>query len=231
MPADGEAHFQHLQVDTSPNPSAKLPKLHDLTLEPYSRAYDIGRKPRHIWTRCLDFSQLRCLDLGIGCPGTFIEQLVGNVPKLRSLTLGIKHGVQDRRNFSCEDPRLVERFIESVDSLHELSITNYCTDPSFLFAAMQKYYRSLEAISFHTPPDGRLHDGAHCELPPVWTVDQIMEVYDQCPNLSNLELDVALVEGQWVGGVQKLATLTYSFLSRVGMLQMHYLALVIYETW
>ena len=147
-----------------------------------------------LWTHCIDCSQLRRLNLRHGCPETLLEQLEGHVPNLKSLTLGVNLALQDGGTFSGGSPSLVQTFIESIDGLHELFIINYYTEPDFLFSAILKHHESLETLSFHTPPDRHYRR----ELPPVWAVEQLLRPRDQFRNLSVLDLDVALEEGQWV---------------------------------
>lgn len=100
----------------------------------------------------------------------------------------------DMGTFSGGSPSLVQTFIESIDGLHELFIINYYTEPDFLFSAILKHHESLETLSFNTPPDRHYR----CKLPPVWAVEQLLRLRDQFRNLSVLDLDVALEEGQWV---------------------------------
>ena len=193
-PARRAAHFQQILSDAMPNPSDKLPPLHELTLGPHFRYWHIGRQCRMLWTQCIDCSQLRRLNLRHGCPETLLEQLEGNVLNLKSLTLGVNLAPQDGGTLSGGDPSLVQTFIESIDGLHELSIINYCGEPDFLFSAVLKHHESLQTLSFHTPPDQHYRR----KLPPVWAVEQLLRLRDQCRNLSVLELDVVLEEGQWV---------------------------------
>ena len=185
--------------DAMPNASDELPQLHELTLGSDGDHWRVDRHCRILWTRCFDFSQLQNLDLRYGCLETLLEQLTGLLPKLRSLTLGINIDPPDNEFYGDGGSSPVQSFIESIHSLRDLYIINRCAEPDFLFPPILTLHESLETFSFHTPPNTNFVR----KVPPGWTANQIMEVYDCCKDLSRLELDVRLNDGHWVSTSQR----------------------------
>ncbi|KAH0566254.1 hypothetical protein GP486_000352 [Trichoglossum hirsutum] len=172
-------------------PSDRLTPLHELMLSDWPPYY-LSRQHCEIWRECMDWSQLRCLDLGAGCPGNFFEALLGRVPNLKSLRMGFDTTSRPYGRLTCVDPTFVQGFIESIDSLHELFITNQVRDPGILFPAIVKHHESLQTLAFHTPPDTSFrHSG-----PGVWTTEQLTQLREQFTKLSRLEIDLSLADSK-----------------------------------
>ncbi|KAL8658855.1 MAG: hypothetical protein Q9226_000745 [Calogaya cf. arnoldii] len=71
-------------------PTDLLPPLHELILSGPPDTYEWDPQHCKILHQCIDWSQLRLLDLGQSCPGPFIEEFAGSLPSLRSLTMGVR---------------------------------------------------------------------------------------------------------------------------------------------
>jgi len=131
--------------------SDRLPPLHELTFsgpEPYE--FDLSHVK--LWSQCMDWSQLRTLDLGLSCPQHFFEEIGGQLIGLKSLTLGI--GTGPRRNspwksgpMTCETLEPATQFIASLPGLHELHITDLDAATETIVPTILETQKSLQALS------------------------------------------------------------------------------------
>ncbi len=67
-------------------PSDLMPPLHELMVSNHP-PYFLTREHCRVWSHCMDWSQLRSLDLSKRCPHNFLEQLCGRVTNLKSLCM------------------------------------------------------------------------------------------------------------------------------------------------
>jgi hypothetical protein len=176
-------------------PSDRLAPLHELMVSDWPPYYF---SPGHceIWSECMDWTELKSLDLGSGCPGDFFNRFLGRVPNLKSLRLGFDDvNPWPYELLPCGEPDSVRGFIESIDDLHELFITNQIEDPEVLFPAIVKHRGSLQTLGFHTPPDTSYYKR---DAPGVWTTEQLTQLREQFTKLSRLEIDLDLEDSKLV---------------------------------
>ncbi len=182
-------------------PTDQFPPLHELKIaENNWYAYNFSSQHCSTWSQCQDWSQLRRLDLGYECPHHFLENLTGRIPNLKALRIGFDTAYKHwREGTTCSDPNLVYQFIESIDGLEDLSITNADrNDPNVLFPSILKHAGSLRRLVFTTPP----HTGIRRQIddplrPHFWTPGQINQLRD-FPDLEYLGIDVSVKDTQWV---------------------------------
>ena len=177
------------------DPSDRLPTLHELIFSGNPNVYMFDREHCQLLRQCMDWSQLRCLDLGISCPLHFFEEFGGSLPKLESLTMGIRTSIRKLPSSNqpsgppaCDDSRIAARFIESVPGLKELHITD-CDPRLGVFAsAVLTSQKSLQVLSYW----------AINTLQGAWTMANIMDLCLSCPDLSSLHFEISLENGKWV---------------------------------
>jgi hypothetical protein len=83
LPRDVKAGELNLQFE----PGDELPALEELTLGCYDWYY-LSAAHCDMWTKCMDWSCLRTLDIGHATPQYFIRAITGRVPQLKSLHFG-----------------------------------------------------------------------------------------------------------------------------------------------
>jgi hypothetical protein len=165
----------------------RLPSVRELKISDWM-PYDLSASHCEVWKKCMDFSALRILDLGFGCPGHFFTQLAGEVPNLESLSMGFKTGDRGYGRLTAESAEVVAKFIEEIKGLKELRITNFMDNTDGLFPAILRHAATLETLAFHTTPDARYRR----EVPPVWTISQLETLRERCTKLYCLEMDIRL---------------------------------------
>ena len=70
----------------------RLPSLQDLTFSGPDETYEFDLENCQILTHCMDWSQLRVLNIGISCPQHFFEEIGSRLCSLKSLTMGARLG-------------------------------------------------------------------------------------------------------------------------------------------
>lgn len=117
----------------------EFPALRELSLDPVLQNYFPTPEHCRMWSSCMNWSHLLTLDFGHGCPVHLLEALTGLVPQLKVLNFGFwcsTGAASDLWNL-CEDPRVIERFLESIDALENVKLN--CEDD----AIVRKLYPAL----------------------------------------------------------------------------------------
>jgi len=184
--------------------SDRLPPLHELTFsgpEPYE--FDLSHVK--LWSKCMDWSELRTLDLGLSCPQHFFEEIGSQLIGLKSLTMGMGTGPRSSspwRNspwesgpMTCETLEPATQFIVSLPGLHELHITDFDAATETIVPTILETQNSLQALSYHASTNRRLD---RRELPCTWTTAQLDELRQIAPDMLRLSIDFPLEGGKWV---------------------------------
>ncbi|KAF2490735.1 hypothetical protein BU16DRAFT_530364 [Lophium mytilinum] len=166
----------------------RLPPLQELSLPGKVQTkvgfYDFTLEHCEALERSMDWSRLRCLDLGNRCPPHFFKRFCGRLPNLRSLCIGLRkapyHGCID----GYDDPCIVIDFINSIDRLETLSIINESMDWKILLPAISKQAKSLQSLTARAPVDLSRQYSAG------WTIVELEKLAGLCDNLEQLEIDM-----------------------------------------
>ena len=187
-------------------PSDWLPPLHELSFSGPPETYEFDLEHCRIWSKCMDWSQLRRLDLGISCPQHFFEQIGSQLRSLRSLTAGIRTGNRRYTHWkcgplTCENLGTFTSFIESLPGLQELRVTDFEASPEKISSVIVYGVEDLRSLSYHA---SICRSSRRSGKPHAWKVLALEYLRRRHPNLSHLEVDFPLVEGKWVSRGSKL---------------------------
>ncbi|KAL8766627.1 MAG: hypothetical protein Q9209_006644 [Squamulea sp. 1 TL-2023] len=183
--------------------SDRLPPLQELTFSGPPETYEFDQKHCKMLRKCMDWSQLRRLDLGISCPQHFFEVIGNSLSSLESLTMGIRTG---NRRFThwqhgpltCDDLSPTKAFLVSVCGLHELNITDLDHAVGSISPVILREYRVIRKLYYHASID---RNNAHQHRSPPykyeWTPQALGMLRTQCRDLKDLTIDFPLVEGHW----------------------------------
>ena len=145
----------------------------------------------------MDWDQLCWFDLRDGCPGCFFEQFRRRVRNLKSLRFGFIKGERkySHRPMTCgETSAAVCNFLDSINGLDELYITNFESDTGYLVSSILKYSSTLRTLKFYDPLEGICGR----VIAPIWPTEVLEQLQEQCTNLSHLGIDVSLVNNELV---------------------------------
>ena len=181
-------------------PSDQLPPLRELSFSGPPETYELDLKHCQLLKKCMDWTQLQRLDLGLSCPQYFFEEIGSQLISLKWLKIGIRTGNRyyeywHQGPLTCEDLGTVVRFIESVPHLCELYITDLSAAAETIAPAILASQRSLEKFSYVA---SMYRNKVRRRYPMVFSTIQLVELYEQCPGLVDLELDFSLETGKWV---------------------------------
>ncbi|KAL8832012.1 MAG: hypothetical protein Q9170_005045 [Blastenia crenularia] len=181
----GLSFVTQLPLDTSD----RLPTLRELSFSGQPNVYQFDLRHCRLLSYCMDWSQLRLLDLGRSSPGHLYEELNGRLPSLRSLTLGLQVSTSE----PTTDYNLYSliNFIRSVPTLHELDITNTTNRIDKLVYGILESQKTLQKLAYRTLLSSS-DIAVNC-----WTISQLQALHDQCPDMAHLELDIPLITRKW----------------------------------
>ncbi|OCK94098.1 uncharacterized protein K441DRAFT_696896 [Cenococcum geophilum 1.58] len=91
-----------------------------------------------------------------------------------------------------ENLAAVCNFLDSINRLDELYITNSESDTSYLVSSILKHSSTLQTLNFHSP----LEDIYGRVIAPIWPIEVLEQLQEQCTNLSHVEIDVSLVKNE-----------------------------------
>jgi hypothetical protein len=153
----------------------RLPALEELTLDCYD-IYDLSHEHCMLWTKCMDWSFLRKLDLDKGCPHYLLEALTGKVPELKSLAFGFPHYRDSASTWNFDDLNFLISFLGSIDGLEEVKINAwddgaYGQIRPFL---LEKHGKSLKHLNAEYKGVGG------------WNGEDIARLYESSPDLMSL---------------------------------------------
>ena len=188
------------------NRSDQLPSLHEWTLSGPEEAYEFDKSHCELLRHCMDWSQLRRLDIGISCPQHLFEEIGSSLSALKSLTMGIRVGNRKYRRcengpMTCNNFETVTKFIEAVPGLHELIVTDLDDSAEAIAPSIVANQKSLYKLSYLASLYRRGWQNNGNVSPSVWKTTQLLELRDHCPALSDLEIDIPLEEGRWVSTI------------------------------
>ncbi|KAF2491815.1 hypothetical protein BU16DRAFT_129262 [Lophium mytilinum] len=170
-------------------PGDKIPPLQELNIP---TQYDWSREHCQILRSSMDWTKLRRLDLGSGCPQTFFEEFHGQMPGLKCFHTSFIQGLREYSGAppTCTDnPGCVVNFIEAIDALEELHISNTDKNGDILFDAILKHSPSLRRLRFSTSLDHRFRR----QQPPVWGNEKLELLRERAHNLEEMNIDLRLV--------------------------------------
>lgn len=159
--------------------SDRLPSLHELTISGHTDMYEWDLRHCELLRQCMDWSHLRQLDLGVGCPEHLFDQVGPHLYNLRSFKMGA----------SCEKLGPIIQILHNHRGLQELDITDLNSSTQILVPVILDHQTSLQRLSYRSVSYPRREH--------LWTMAQLRELRDQCPKLSHLEIDFLLVDQKW----------------------------------
>lgn len=176
--------------------SDQLPPLHELTLSGPPETYEFDVEHCRMLSQCMDWSQLRRLDLGISCPEHIFNEMGGRLHSLRSLSIGVRTGERLLSTWlsgrlTCRSVDSVTRFIRSVPGLHELIVTDLNPSAPEIAEAILGSQKSLQLLAYRVCPAYRRRQEG-CSY--AWTTTQLHELRQSCRDLSHLEIDFPLTK-------------------------------------
>ncbi len=180
--------------------SDPMPPLHESMVSDYPPD-DHSREHREVWSHYMDWNQLHRHNTSNRCPRNFFEQLYGRVTNLKSLRMGlrvVRFGLEPME-LTTETSALFRGFIESIDGLQELCITNYDNDISFLLPAIQSHRGTLQRFALNRQPNTDRYWNDHA--PPKLMKEQLEILHRDFPKLTHLSIDLALEDGKWVNSL------------------------------
>lgn len=182
------------------SPSDRLPPLQELTFSGPSETYEFDLEHCQVLKVCIDWSHLRRLDLGISCPQHFIEEIGSSLHCLKSLTMGIRTGERRYKPWhygplTCTALDPVIQLIRSRPGLRELNLTDLSAAAETIAPTILESQRCLQNLSYRASMN-RSRDIRN--NPYAWTTIQLQSLRENCPNLSDLEIDFPLEAGKWV---------------------------------
>lgn len=196
-------------------PSDRLPSLDELRFSGRD-IYELDLEHCQLLKQCMNWSQLRTLDLGLSCPQHFFEEIGDKLVSLKSLGMGITTG--DRKylywkygpmtcNYNHYEP--VRQFLRCVSGLYELRITDLATAARLIVADLLDSQESLRTLSFHSSMRRRYRQK---HKPHAWKMTQLDELRHRAPDLEDLEIDfpleeieIPLEDGKWVSHSRTIA--------------------------
>jgi hypothetical protein len=156
-------------------PDARLPPLEELGLTgPYS-TYMWDREYCLLFSQCMNWMNMRKLDVGTEYPLHLFSALVGRVPNLKSLRFGLPDDV--------EKPTAAVELLEST-SLIELDIDNIHTHMDTLWPAIRTQKKSLEMLILR--PSQRGPSSYHYSPPSFLDIKYIEEIAEKFTAISRL---------------------------------------------
>ncbi|KAL8911462.1 MAG: hypothetical protein Q9172_007673, partial [Xanthocarpia lactea] len=182
-------------------PSDRLPPLQELIVSGNPQIYEFTLEHCQQWKQCMDWSQLRRLDLGMSCPQHFFEQFRETLPNLRSLTMGIRTGDRPRTHLSqgpltCNRLATITQFMEYNSEVHELNITDFDTFVGDICMSIWLTYRSLRKLYYHASID-RKTSGDRFPFLYTWNPRILEGIGLANPDLQELTIDFPYPEGHW----------------------------------
>ncbi|KAL8784321.1 MAG: hypothetical protein Q9213_004030 [Squamulea squamosa] len=181
--------------------SDRLPPLQELTFSGPPETYEFNLEHCKLLRQCMDWSQLRRLDLGISCPQYFFQEIGHNLPSLKSLTMGIRTGDRYFTHWqygplTCNELHPVKTFLSSVCGLHELNITDLDHAARSISPVILQKHSGLRKLYYHASIDR--HNARQRRPPPYsyeWTPKALNTLRIHCRDLRNLTIDFPLVKG------------------------------------
>lgn len=185
--------------------SDRLPSLRELTFSGAAETYEFDLQHCQILARCMDWTQLRHLDLGLSCPQAFFEVIGPTLKNLVKLSMGIRVGSRRYRYWihgplTCQSLDPVIDFVQRIPSLVELHINDLTDGPGVVIPAIIRHHQTLRRFSYHTPLYWRYTPLAVS----WWTYDQLEELRQKCSLLSYLCVDVSQ---EWVSIITQVFAL------------------------
>lgn len=190
--------------------SDQLPSLLELTMSGPPETYEFDRPHCELLRRCMNWSQLHRLDIGLSCPQHFLDEIGGSLSTLKSLTMGIRVGNRKYMRMqngpmTCNNLDTVTQFIEAVPGLHELIITDFTNAAETIATSIIATQKSLHKLSY-LASIYRQGFQFYGRIPPsVWKTAQLLNIKHQCPALSHLEINIPLEGGRWVSTGNRIA--------------------------
>ena len=176
-------------------PSDRLPPLYALRLSDASETFGSDNEHCGMFSRCMDWTCLRRLDLGSSCPQHFLEEIGSRLSNLKSLTMG----VEPDADWASQSLTSVVKFIESLPGLHVLRLTDKTNAFETMSSVIVESQKSLQDFSYRD----LLRRDTDREVS-YWEPSRLRELIVRNPELSQLEFDVPLVEQKWVSTSRKL---------------------------
>lgn len=182
-------------------PGDRIPPLQSLSFSGPEETYEFDPEHCKLLRQCMDWSQLRRLDLRLSCPQHLFAEVGSQLSGLRSLTMGIRTGARRYRNWkcgplTCDSLDQAAAFIEAVPGLHELNLTDLDASVKTIAPAILGSQNSLRKFSYLSSL--YRHRPRNTVSNRVWTTHEIRWLYRQNLKLSQMEVDFPLDGGKWV---------------------------------
>ncbi|KAF2866037.1 hypothetical protein BDV95DRAFT_611915 [Massariosphaeria phaeospora] len=153
--------------------------------------YSLSRAHCQQWLAAMDWSHMRRLDFGNGCPREPMAALIGRVPQLKCFCFGFDPifvqetvGVTEQESPSLY---MIGEFLDGIEGLEEVIVNSVSSSWSmFNFTTISlcgKHGRTLKKL--------RLHYGVRSEIK-GWSLEEVRGLVERCPGLEDLALRVTL---------------------------------------
>lgn len=170
-------------------PTDRLPPLQELTFSGLPAMYIFDPEHCKVLSQCMDWTQLRRLDLGVSCPEHFFKEIGRTLRSLKSLTMGLEASRYTYRDHGLSP---FSHFLRSIPELLELHLTDFSAVVHEVAPIILGRERSLHTLSYHVSVDRDWNcPKEHC----TWTALQIKCLLECSPGLCHLELSIPLVGG------------------------------------
>lgn len=150
-------------------------------------SYDLSAKYCQQWSKAMDWSRLRRLDLGRGSPGGLFAALTGKVPNLKTLIFGFFP--PGYYSWACPDVEVFKNFSNSIDGLEEIVATNTSANPfdAVRDALISKHGHSLKTLRI-----------SYCYNEAIgWGDVDVKRLAQICPGVQDLALKIAYHHRGW----------------------------------
>ncbi|KAL8868427.1 MAG: hypothetical protein Q9174_005000 [Haloplaca sp. 1 TL-2023] len=173
------------------NASNRLPALQELRFSGQDAMYTFDHSYCQVVSQCMDWGQLRRLDLGLGCSRSFYEIIGPHLTGLMSLRLVIDYEFDAHFYVKC--------LLTSLRNLQELKLLDFQFSLDEVLSWLPGKTHSLRMLSCHSVATYDVESDDEDEEPYYHDYDSIWHflksLYDVNPSLSHLEIDLPLVTG------------------------------------
>ncbi|KAL8671694.1 MAG: hypothetical protein Q9168_003816 [Polycauliona sp. 1 TL-2023] len=184
-------HLLHLPLQAQD----RLPSLQELTFAGPPEPYEFTLEHCRLWSSCMDWAQLRRLDLGMNSPQPFFETFATKLPNLKSLAMGMRMG--ERRYswwepMTCGNLNPIINFLCAIPPLYELTLTDFESACELFEDEIWENNPSLQKLYYHVAVGRKNEKHAH-----AWELEWIVALGTLCPDITDLTIDFPLVDGHW----------------------------------
>ncbi|OCL11966.1 hypothetical protein AOQ84DRAFT_171196 [Glonium stellatum] len=163
-----------------------MPPLEELTFSSSKDSlfdeYSFSSEHCATWRDCMDWTQLKRLDLETSCPTHLFQELAGFTPSLKFLRCGLSSKPLLPWHYRPADPEPLSRFLQSLRKLVHLEISNSERAGNSLWSGIKNSRNTLEVLNL------RCYYLSHAKS--ILNVEQILELSSEFPRLRQIGIPV-----------------------------------------